>query len=107
MKAMNADESSFWGSAFIRIPLHEAVSGKAESDERGIATCFRIAGLSHGESLVFGCFHNLAFAGAFVVDAAKVENAVNNGAVQFVLISGVELFGICFYRVETDKQITG
>lgn len=42
MKAMNADESSFWGSAFICTPLHEVVSGKAESDERRIEICFRI-----------------------------------------------------------------
>lgn len=51
--------------------------------------------------------HDLAFSGAFVVDAAEVEDTVNDGTVELLIVGGVESFGISLYRVEADKQVSG
>ena len=39
--------------------------------------CFASGSLSHSESLVLGCLHNFTFAFTLVVDAAKVQDAVD------------------------------
>lgn len=47
-----------------------------------------------GQGAVFGGFHDFAFAGAFVVDAAEVEDAVNDDAVELLVVGGAEAGGI-------------
>ncbi len=42
--------------------------------------------LAQGEGGIFGGFHNFTFAGAFVVDAYEVKHAVNEHAVEFVIV---------------------
>ena len=45
--------------------------------------------------------------GTFIVDAAEVEDAVDDGTVEFLVVGSVEGFGISLHRVETDKQVAG
>lgn len=47
-----------------------------------------------GQGAVFGGFHDFAFAGAFVVDAAEVEDAVDDDAVKLLVVGGAETGGI-------------
>ena len=47
-----------------------------------------------GQGMVFGGFHDFAFAGTFVVDAAEVEDAVNDDAVELLVVGGAEKGGI-------------
>ena len=66
----------------------------------------RLLILSHGERLVFGGFHDFPFSRSFVVNAAKVQDAVDDDAVQlpFVVIAG-KLFGVGAYRIQADKEV--
>ena len=41
---------------------------------------------TYGESLVFGCFHDFPFPRTFVVDAAKMEYAMDDDAVQLLIV---------------------
>ena len=50
--------------------------------------------LPHGEGSLLCGFHLFAFAGAFVVDAAEVQNTVDNHTVQFLVVGASELVGI-------------
>lgn len=50
-------------------------------------------------------FHDLALAGPFVVDAAEVEDSVDDGAVKLLDRIGVERLGIGAHRVEADEDI--
>ena len=59
------------------------------------------------QCFVLVSLHDLAFSGAFVVDAAEVEDTVNDGTVELLIVGGVESFGISLYRVEADKQVSG
>ena len=59
------------------------------------------------QCFVLVSLHDFAFSGAFVVDAAAVEDTVNDGTVEFLIVGGVESFGISLYRVEADKQVSG
>ena len=54
----------------------------------------------HGESLILCRLHYLALARTFVVDAAEVENAVYNDAVQFLLVCLAKQLGVGAYGVE-------
>ena len=67
-----------------------------------------------GQGAVFGGFHDFAFAGAFVVDAAEVEDAVNDDAVELLVVGGAETGGVVRgdellavrqYGVEADEHI--
>ena len=42
------------------------------------------------QSFVFVSFHDFAFSGSFIVDAAEVEDAVDDGTVEFFVVGGVE-----------------
>src|SRR3712207_9497624 len=68
---------------------------------RRIAVSF----ISHGERFVLGGFHQLPFARSLVVDATKVQDAVDDDAVQLVFVRCAELFGIGAYGVQADEQI--
>ena len=57
----------------------------------------------HCECTVFGCFHYLAFARTFVVDAAEVEYAVDDDSVEFFVVRRVLLFGVGAHGVERDE----
>ena len=57
----------------------------------------------HCECTVFGCFHYLAFARTFVVDAAEVEYAVDDDSVKFFVVCRVLLFGVGAHGVERDE----
>ena len=46
------------------------------------------------QCLVFGGFHYFALAWAFVVDAAEVEDAVDDDAVEFFVVGLVKLLGV-------------
>ena len=46
--------------------------------------------VEQGEGTVFGGFHQLALAGTLVIDAAEVEDAVDDGTVEFFVVGGVE-----------------
>ena len=67
-----------------------------------------------GQGAVFSSFHDFAFAGAFVVDAAEVEDAVNDDAVELLVVGGAETGGVVRgdellavrqYGVEADEHI--
>ena len=59
----------------------------------------------HFQRFVFCGFHDFAFSRPFVIDAAKMQYAVYDYAVEFRFIRGIELFGVGAYRVQTDEQI--
>ena len=50
--------------------------------------------------------HNLALAGAFVVDAAEMQHAVNYHPHQFVVIRSAYSLGIRGHSVKRDKHIS-
>ena len=59
----------------------------------------------YGECFVFGGFHDFALSRSFVVDAAEVQNAVDDDAVQFFVIGFAEGFGVGAHGVEADKEV--
>ncbi len=59
------------------------------------------------QGFVFVGLHELAFPRSFIVDAAEVEDTVDDGTVEFLVVGSVEGFGISLHRVETDKQVAG
>ncbi len=61
--------------------------------------------LSHCKCLVLAGFHNLAFALALVVDAAKVQNTVDDYAVQLLLICRPHHFAVAAHGVERDEKV--
>jgi len=61
---------------------------------------------SHLQCLVLRGFHQFALAGPFVVDAAQVEYAVYDDAVQFVLVVLPELLGIGLDGVKADEEVS-
>lgn len=64
-----------------------------------------MAELSHGQGLVLVFLHNLALAGTFVVDAAKVEDAMDDDAMKLVVVGLVKLLRIAAHRVERDDDV--
>ena len=52
-----------------------------------------------------GLTHDFTFARPLVVDAAKVQDAVDDDPVEFGFVRSLELFGIGTYRVQTDEQV--
>ena len=50
--------------------------------------------LSHSQRLVLAGFHYLALTLALVVDAAQVQYAMDNHAVQFLFVCGTHLFAV-------------
>ena len=59
----------------------------------------------HVECLVFGRFHDFALTWSLVVDATQVENAMNNHAVQLLIVWSAELIGICKYGIDRDDDV--
>ena len=59
----------------------------------------------HFQCFVFCGFHDFAFSRPLVIDAAKMQYAVYDYAVEFRLIRRIELFGVGAYRVQADEQI--
>ena len=64
-----------------------------------------IIALSHGEGLVFFCLHDFALARALVVDATKVQDAVDDDAVQLFVVRAAKLLGIAAHGVERDDDV--
>ena len=64
-----------------------------------------IIALSHGEGLVFFCLHDFALARALVVDATKVQDAVDDDAVQLFVVRTAKLQGIAAHGVEGDDDV--
>ena len=60
---------------------------------------------AHGECFVLGVLHDFAFAGTFVVDSHKVENAVDEYPVELFIGVFLQSFGIGGYGVEADVDI--
>ena len=61
--------------------------------------------LSHGQGFVFGGFHSCTLPGAFVIQAAEMQDAVNNHTVQLFVIGSSEQVGIGEDSVERDIQV--
>ena len=59
------------------------------------------------QGFVFVGLHELAFPRSFIVDAAEVEDTVDDGTVEFLVVGSVEGFGISLHRIEADKQVAG
>ena len=72
---------------------------------RSPLTIVRQKRLAQGECLIFFRLHNLALSGTFVVDAAEVENAVDDDAVEFLFVGGTYVFGIRAHGVEGDEEV--
>lgn len=60
---------------------------------------------NQGQGAILGRFHDFAFAGSLVVDAAQVQDAVDNDAVQFAFVRLVELLGVGAHGVQADEQV--
>ena len=61
--------------------------------------------LSQCEGTVLGSLHQLTLTGAFVVDAAEVEYAVDDDAVQLLVVRLAECLGIGANGVERDDEV--
>lgn len=70
-----------------------------------IFVIFQAKLLEQIQGFIFRCFHDFTFAWTFVVNADKVKYAVNDDAMQFVVISFVEQFGIGAHCIKADKQV--
>lgn len=53
-----------------------------------------------------GSLHDFTLTGTFVVDAAGMQDAVDDLLMQFIVIFRMLLFTVGAYRVETDHDIT-
>ena len=63
--------------------------------------------LPHRQRLILRLLHNLPFSRPFVIDAAKVEDAVDDDPVQFTFVVVIgELFRIGAYGIEADEEVT-
>ena len=63
--------------------------------------------LPHRQRLIFRLLHNLPFSRPFVIDAAKVEDAVDDDPVQFAFVVVIgELFRIGAYGIKADEEVT-
>lgn len=62
-------------------------------------------GSEHGERLVLSCLHDLSLTGSLVVDAAKVEDAVDDDTVELFVVGTAELVGISKDGVERDEDV--
>ena len=50
-------------------------------------------------------FHLFPFAGALVVDAAEMQNAMNDDAVQFLIVREVKVLGIGTDGIQADEEV--
>ena len=57
------------------------------------------------ECLILFRLHNLALSGTLVVDAAEVENAVDNDAVEFLFVGSTYVLGIRTHGVEGNEEV--
>ena len=57
------------------------------------------------ERFVLRCFHQLALARAFVVDAAKVQDAVDNNPIKFFPIRYLALLSIGSDGIQTNEKV--
>ena len=63
--------------------------------------------LPHRQRLILRLLHNLPFSRPFVIDAAKVEDAVDDDTVQFTFVVVIgELFRIGAYGIKADEEVT-
>lgn len=61
--------------------------------------------IPQAESIIFVRLHNFPFAGTFIVNAAKMKNAVDNYAQKFVIVGRTDSDGIGSDSVERDEYI--
>lgn len=57
------------------------------------------------ERLILFRLHNLALSGSLVVNAAEVENAVDDDAVELLFVGSAYVLGVRTYRVEGDEEV--
>ena len=57
------------------------------------------------ECLVLFRLHNLALSGSLVVDAAEVENAVDDDAVELLFVGSTHVLGIRAHGVEGNEEV--
>lgn len=62
--------------------------------------------LSRARARFFGGFHQLALARTLVIDATEVEDAMDDDAVEFVVVGFSEEFGIGAHGVEADHDVS-
>ncbi len=60
----------------------------------------------HGQSLVLIGFHDLALTRPFVIDTAEMQDAMNDDAVQLIIVGLAKLLGIAAHRVQRDDNVT-
>ena len=58
-----------------------------------------------GEGAVLGSLHQFALARSFIIEAAEMQNAMNDDAVQLLFIGKTQSFGVCANRVEADEEV--
>ncbi len=71
-----------------------------QSSETFFSLEVRGQSLSQGQGSIFCCFHLLALSGAFVVKATKMQDAVDNDAMQFFIIVLMKEFCIASDRIQ-------
>ena len=59
----------------------------------------------HCQCLVLGSLHYLTLAGTFVVDSAKMENAMDNHPVKLLVVCLTKLLGIGAHSVKTYHEV--
>ena len=57
------------------------------------------------QGTVLGSFHDFSFTRTFVVNAAEVENAVDDDAMQFGIVVSAKKLGVGANGVEADEQV--
>ncbi len=61
--------------------------------------------LSHSQCTVLGSLHDFALTGSLIVDAAEMEYAVDDGAMQLLIVFGGKLLAIAPHGVEADEEV--
>ena len=61
--------------------------------------------IAQTECLIFLSLHDFAFTRSLVVNATKVEDAVNNNAMEFFFIGSTDILSVRAYGVERNKQV--
>lgn len=61
--------------------------------------------IPNSERTVFCLFHDSPFTRALVVDAAEVKDAVDNDAVKFSSVVGMEQFAVAPDSIQTDEDV--
>ena len=93
--------------AIPKFPRRQTDGAKRQASDRKKVGGAGVSPLTvkHSQGRVFGVLHCLALLLRLVVDAAEVQDAVDDDAVQFLFVGGAEQFGIGAHGVQGNVGV--